>query len=180
MDTDPKSLSHTNSQYTNDTIIPISKNFLKKTLIKNEAEKKAYKELLDLYKVALEKKPPVEVIEKVIEKVQYVKVNPTKAEKYNIYENIKQKNEMKKIEMEKNKKKREELLNINYARELEKEENYQNIVKEHDLLKKIYFDPINKKKKILEKYKGFLENEQNDSFNNEIKINAYDLIFGKK
>jgi hypothetical protein len=78
---DTTSQNNSNTQCTNDTLIPVSKNFFKKTLVKNEAIKRANKELLDLYNIAINKKP--EIIE--IEKVKYVKKEPTLSERYEIF-----------------------------------------------------------------------------------------------
>jgi hypothetical protein len=158
------------TQYTNDTLIPISKKFLTKTLIKNEAIKKANKELLDLYNIAINKKP--EIVE--IEKVKYIKKEPTLSEKYNIYEKI---NAEINAKAEKTKKKEERLDFVKY-KELQNNEIYKEYKKDYDLLNKIYFSNIRKKKKILRHYAKAIDMNKNKDDDN-LKIQIYDIIIGK-
>jgi hypothetical protein len=173
---DITSQSNSNAQYTNDTLVPVSKNFLKKTLIKNEAIKRANKELLDLYNIAINKKP--EVIE--IEKVKYIKKEPTLSERYEIFEKInaeKEKKNQKNKEHEKKKKERKEQIEIEKFNELQHCEKYQEYKKEHELFSNIFLDSIKKKKKILKHYANAMDADKDN--NNDLKIQVYDLIIGK-
>jgi hypothetical protein len=167
------------TQNTNDTLIPVSKNFLKKTLIKNEAIKKANKELLDLYNIAVNKKP--KIVE--IEKVKYITKDPTLSEKYDIYEKINAEiNATKELKNKKNKeleqkiKKRKEQIEFENYKELQNNEIYKDIKKDSDLLNRVYFDSIRKKKKILKHYADAMDK---DIDNANLKIQVYDMILGK-
>lgn len=160
--------SNSNAQYTNDTLVPVSKNFLKKTLIKNEAIKRANKELLDLYNIAINKKP--EVIE--IEKVKYVKKEPTLSERYEIFSKINAKNEIMK---QKNKERKEQIEKEKYH-ELQNCEKYQEYKKDHELFSSVFLDSIKKKKKILKHYADVMNTDMN---NNDLNIQVYDIIIGK-
>jgi hypothetical protein len=165
--------SDSNIQYTNDTVIPVSKNFLKKTLVKNEAIKRANKELLDLYNIAINKKPEVKIEEK--EKIKYVEIKkkPTLSEQYNIYkkinkEKIKEENKNKKYkEIFKKKKEQLELQKYNNLKiNLENNIIYQKYKKEADLLDKIFYEPKKQQQLKLQHLNNFLDN-----------ISIYDSIF---
>jgi hypothetical protein len=166
--------SNSNVQYTNDTLIPVSKNFLKKTLIKNEAIKRANKELLDLYNIAINKKP--EIIE--IEKVKFIKKEPTLSEKYEIFEKINAEREIKNkknIEHAEKIKKRKEKIELEKFQEIQNCEKYQEYKNDYDLLNRIYFDSLRKKKKILKHYANAMDKDPN---NDNLKIQVYDMIYG--
>lgn len=167
--------SNSNAQYTNDTLVPVSKNFLKKTLIKNEAIKRANKELLDLYNIAINKKP--EVIE--IEKVKYVKKEPTLSERYEIFSKInaeKEKKNQKNKEREKKNRERKEQIEKEKFHELQNCEKYQEYKKDHELFSSVFLDSIKKKKKILKHYADVMNTDMN---NNDLNIQVYDIIIGK-
>lgn len=169
--------SNGDTQYTNDTLVQVSKNFLKKTLIKNEAIKRANKELLDLYNVATEKKPE--------EIITYIQKDPTLSEKYKIFKEINDREELKKIIREKKRKEHEEKIkNLAKKKEIEESqmlrdcEAYKKCEKDYDLFKKIYLNPMQKKRKILSHYADIMD--KNNGKNDDLKIQVFDLICGKQ
>jgi hypothetical protein len=162
-----------NTQYTVDTMIPVSKNFLKKTLIKNDATKKASNEMIELYKKALNKKP------KVIEHIKYIKKEPSMTEQYHIFEKIKL---TKQLELQKIKEREERILQKQKEEELKKmiilqqSEEYKKYEKEGELIRKCFIEPVKKKKETIRMYKNILDV---DPDNEQIKISAYNLLIGK-
>lgn len=163
-----------NTQYTVDTLVPVSKNFLKKTLIKHEATKKANKELIELCMKSLAKRKfeggtneiNKEIIEKnkILERELYEKNKKIEILKFL---NDKNKNNINKSNKNiiKN--------NINFDREILennilKDEKYIEAEKKYNFIKKILLEPIKLKKDILDIYK--------DINDNTVNIDIYNIL----
>ncbi len=162
-----------NTQYTHDTMVPVSKNFLKKTLIKNEAQQKARDEIIELYQKALEKKNTQK------KQIEYVKKEPSLTEQYKIFERIKfEKDIEREIIKTKNEKKLEIIKKIEdeKIKSLQNFEEYKNYEKECNLWDKIYIKMMNNKKIKALMYKDIIEFDQT---NKDINIDIYNFITGK-
>jgi hypothetical protein len=179
-------LSHDthDTQYTIDTIIPISKNYLKKTLIKSEAANRANQEMIKLYKDAfLKQKNKLNQNHgpRVIETIKYVKKDVTLSEQYDIFNKIKYQREKENDEKIMRDNKRKEYV-LEQRKQLEKEkiallqqsEEYQIFEEEYKIWDQCYNVQISNKKKDLKIYKEILDNNPNDD---RAKINSYNLFF---
>jgi hypothetical protein len=145
-------------------MVPVSKNFLKKTLIKNEAAKKANKELLNICKQALAKQA---------EKFKIIDINRQKEiDEYNknlkdeLYEKtqkinlLKMLNEKKKHDIEK-KIKLENIKKMHINEKLNSNVKYIELQNQHEIIKKIIYEPINKKKELLSLYRDIPDENLN-------------------
>lgn len=159
-----------NTQYTVDTLIPISKNFLKKTLIKNDATKKANKELLNICKQALAKQAEKFKIQ--AEKLKIMDMNKHRELKDELYEKTQKINLLKML----NEKKKENKINFENKVKIEKKiklnsnAEYIDLEKQHNVIKKIIYEPINKKKELLMLYKDI----PNENIN--LNIDIYNIM----
>lgn len=131
-----------NTQNTVDTLIPVSKNFLKKTLVKNEATQKANRELLHICKQALAKQAEKSIdIKKQKQMIEYNK--KLKDELYKKTQKIKM------LELTKEKQNKVEIK----AEDIKNTE-FENLIKNYNIIKKILLNPINNKKELLSLYKN--------------------------
>jgi len=142
----------TGTVYTIDTIVPISKNFLKKQMIEKETMKKVNDELIGMCKMAAEKN-------KLVRHKLIAELNEKKRE-------------IGKIKEEEEKLKREEKMREIIQRgdmeQLKNSKIYNEAQKNYDLLKVAYFDEMNNKKEILKIY--------NDIETDAVNIDIYDII----
>lgn len=168
-----------NTQYTVDTLVPVSKNFLKKTLIKHEATKKANKELIELCKKSLAKKNfeggsnelNKEIIEKnkILEKELYEKNKKIEILKFLNKRNIQQ-NNMKENKIKNNMNYNKTILEENILEEnIIKDIKYIEAEKQYNFIKKILLEPIKIKKDVLMIYKDI-----NDI--NSLNIDIYNIL----
>jgi hypothetical protein len=142
-----------NTQYTIDTLVPVSKNFLKKTLIKNEATKKANRELLNICRQALvkqaekfkaidkDKQKNIEEYNKKLKEELYEKTQKIKL--------LKIFNENKKINAEKQK-----IQQIQIDEKINSNNDFIELKKQHEFIKKILLNPLDNKKEVLSVYKN--------------------------
>lgn len=155
-----------NTQYTIDTLVPVSKNFLKKTLIRHEATKKANKELIELCKKSLakntnrENKENQEILEKnkILEKELYEKNK--KIEILNFLNKKKINNNTMNNDTIKN--------NIILDENIKRDEKYIKAEKQYNFIKKTLLESIRLKKEILKIYK--------DVDDNSLNIDIYNII----
>lgn len=145
-----------NTQYTIDTLVPVSKNFLKKTIIKNEATKKANKELINICKQALAKQAEkIKAVEK--EKQKNIEEYNRKL-KEELYEKTQKINLLKAINENKKKYKekqeeKKKLQQENLNNKIKQNADFIEMENQYEFIKKILLNPLNNKKELLKIYK---------------------------